>query len=420
MDRNGWVTYTDCKISKAGVFPYRGASVGHGEDPNEIIKVYRPFSEMSKAAKSFENIPVLDGHEMIGKDTAANSQNTPYDRRRADGVLFNVRAEDGAYFGDLKIWSENLIKKIDGGQKELSLGYYCKFEPASGTYENDDFSYIQKDLCGNHIASVRRARCGGDVKVQDGDDMKEGENLVMDSFDLEISGSSEAEDEFVDFRDIEKAVASSDLSAEQKESLMKKLSKSKYERNTKQAHEDKKKREISMPVGDGDLNKTKGEDMADNEKIKTACDEDKRKQIDEIGGMLKGKIDEELWRTVMKKAEDLAYKASETSKADDGDEDPKKEQKSDDNKAGDEGEKEDEKSDKEKKTEKEGEKAQDSAEELLKKVSEVVKSEVKSAMDSFEEKFQKSQRKGITPWMPAQDSADTGGDDKAFKEIFGK
>ena len=174
-----------------------------------------------------------------------------------------------------------------------------------------------------------------------------------------------------------------------------------------------------MPVGDGDLNKTKGEDMADNEKIKTACDEDKRKQIDEIGGMLKGKIDEELWRTVMKKAEDLAYKASETSKADDGDEDPKKEQKSDDNKAGDEGEKEDGKSDKEK-GEKEGKKAQNSAEELLKKVSEVVKSEVKSAMDSFEEKFQKTQRKGITPWMPAQDSADTGGDDKAFREIFGK
>lgn len=40
---------------------------------------------------------------------------------------------------------------------------------------------------------------------------------------------------------------------------------------------------------------------------------DKRKLIDEIGGILKGKLEEELWRTVMKKAEELAYNDSERS-----------------------------------------------------------------------------------------------------------
>lgn len=43
---------------------------------------------------------------------------------------------------------------------------------------------------------------------------------------------------------------------------------------------------------------------------------DKRKLIDEIGGILKGKIDEELWRTVIGKAEKLAYNDS-TASADD-------------------------------------------------------------------------------------------------------
>lgn len=41
----------------------------------------------------------------------------------------------------------------------------------------------------------------------------------------------------------------------------------------------------------------KGENMVDNEKT------DKRKLIDEIGGILKGKVDEELWRTIIGKAE---------------------------------------------------------------------------------------------------------------------
>ena len=53
---------------------------------------------------------------------------------------------------------------------------------------------------------------------------------------------------------------------------------------------------------------------ADNEcKVEN---EDKRKLIDEIGGILKGKVDDEIIRTVMKKAEELAYEKSEVGTAD--------------------------------------------------------------------------------------------------------
>ena len=53
----------------------------------------------------------------------------------------------------------------------------------------------------------------------------------------------------------------------------------------------------------------------DKKEVKPACDEkeDKRKLIDEIGGILKGKLSEEDWRTVIKKAEELAYNDSERS-----------------------------------------------------------------------------------------------------------
>ena len=47
-----------------------------------------------------------------------------------------------------------------------------------------------------------------------------------------------------------------------------------------------------------------------NEKV------DKRKLIDEVGGILKGKVDDEIIRTVMKKMEEASYNDSEAGTAD--------------------------------------------------------------------------------------------------------
>lgn len=54
----------------------------------------------------------------------------------------------------------------------------------------------------------------------------------------------------------------------------------------------------------------------DEEMTKEVKNEDKRKLIDEIGGILKGKVDDEIIRTVIKKAEELSYEPSEDDKAD--------------------------------------------------------------------------------------------------------
>ena len=63
--------------------------------------------------------------------------------------------------------------------------------------------------------------------------------------------------------------------------------------------------------------------------------EDKRKLIDEIGGILKDKVDDEIIRTVIKKAEELSYEPSEDDKADnkcknEDDEDKKEDKKDED------------------------------------------------------------------------------------------
>ena len=67
----------------------------------------------------------------------------------------------------------------------------------------------------------------------------------------------------------------------------------------------------------GDADPEKEIKMTEEKKVCDAEHEDKRKLIDEIGGMLKGKVDEELWRTIIGKAEKIAYEGSEKSEADD-------------------------------------------------------------------------------------------------------
>ena len=69
---------------------------------------------------------------------------------------------------------------------------------------------------------------------------------------------------------------------------------------------------------DNKMEDKKKESLAED---KCAKDEkvDKRKLIDEIGGILKGKVDEELWKTIIGKAEKIAYNESEAGSADDED-----------------------------------------------------------------------------------------------------
>ena len=89
-----------------------------------------------------------------------------------------------------------------------------------------------------------------------------------------------------------------------------------YSQFYKNANNSIDKENIIMSVMDdlkdfilGVVNNEKEDEM----KVKN---EDKRKLIDEIGGILKDKVDEELWRTVEGKLEKIAYEPSEDDKTD--------------------------------------------------------------------------------------------------------
>lgn len=267
IDDNGFWLIEGNPVSREGVFPYLGKTISPRLEPNKVYQVYRPYSELSspETLKSFDGIPFIEDHEMLGDGFTSTDLRTP------QGVLMNTRADSGMIVGDLKIFSDSMKESIRSGKKELSLGYKCNYRLEPGVWNGQHYDAVQTDLRGNHIALVDKGRMGSAVRVYD---------WAFDA--LEIENKQPAKE-------------SSDM--------------------------DDPKNKENKPGA-----------PAQDESV------DKRKIIDDIGGILKDKVDEEILRTILAKAEKLAYNASEAGKATDED-DPDKNKPKDDPK--DKGEDED-------------------------------------------------------------------------------
>lgn len=172
VDANGWIEIAGNPLSKSGVFPYRGRSISPKLDPDKIYMVYRPAEELSRpeTIRSFQMIPWIDGHEMLG------GQHTSTDEKVIRGFIGSQVYFDedddkpgyGTLRGNIKLFSDKLRDAIDGGEKrELSAGYRCRYEICSGVFDGQHYDAIQRDLRGNHVASVPSGRMGSDVAVLD-------------------------------------------------------------------------------------------------------------------------------------------------------------------------------------------------------------------------------------------------------------
>jgi hypothetical protein len=168
IDDSGYWIIKANPISRVGVFDYLGRQIdidrSLGLDPNRIYKAFRPAEELFSPAaiESFEGIPFIDEHEMLGEGY------TPVEKRPSHGTITNVRPsvdQPGALIADIKIYTRTMKEKIESGKKGLSLGYYCKYEPEVGCYNGQTYDFVQKNIRGNHIALVNKPR--NDVYVCD-------------------------------------------------------------------------------------------------------------------------------------------------------------------------------------------------------------------------------------------------------------
>lgn len=162
-DYNGYIPVSDRPLSKVGVFPYLGSSIG-ADDPKKIYMVYRPAEELSndETINSFKLVPLIDEHTQLGKD------GIPAEKKGVHGVTGeNVYFKDGILYGNMKVFSESMKNLIEGGKKQLSLGYKSVYVFENGVFEGQKYDAIQTKLRGNHIALVDEGRMGKEVSVID-------------------------------------------------------------------------------------------------------------------------------------------------------------------------------------------------------------------------------------------------------------
>ena len=169
-DVNGYVEIRDNPISKIGIFPYLGSSIG-AEDPDRIYNVLRPEEELSseETLESLKLNPWVDDHEMLGSEGEGC---TPAEDKGIHGVTGEeVYYEDGYLYANLKLFSESQADLIESGKKELSWGYRCNYDFTPGKLNGESYDVVQRNIRGNHLASVDEGRMGPEVAVLDQKDI---------------------------------------------------------------------------------------------------------------------------------------------------------------------------------------------------------------------------------------------------------
>lgn len=166
-DLNGFIEIKGNPISKVGVFPYLGKSIGAPPDQaDKVFMVLRPAEELSNVdcIESFKLVPIIDEHTMLGTQQGM----TPAEKKGVHGTTGQeIYFENGVLYANLKIFSDTLQDVIENIKKDISLGYRCIYEFTSGMLDGTKYDAVQRNIRGNHLAIVSQGRMGPDVAVLD-------------------------------------------------------------------------------------------------------------------------------------------------------------------------------------------------------------------------------------------------------------
>jgi hypothetical protein len=165
-DDNGYVRFENIPLSKAGVFPYLGSQLPKslGLMPDQIYQVYRPESELNnpETIESFRGVPWYNKHVMTGDKFGVSPEEVGVHGSTGD----NIEYRDGGLVGNLNLFAKTLKESIKAGLKELSCGFACVYELVSGVSPmGEKYDIIQREIRGNHLASVPQGRMGSEVSV---------------------------------------------------------------------------------------------------------------------------------------------------------------------------------------------------------------------------------------------------------------
>ena len=167
-DINGWVSVDANPISRIGVFFYSGRVISPDLDPDKLYGVYRPPEELQSAEciESFKLLPWTDDHPQRLLGDGLPAEDHGFEGVIGEKVFFDP--SDGMLKANIKVFSQRHADLINAGKRELSAGYHCKYEYAPGEWNGKPYQFVQRQIRGNHLASVDSGRMGPEVAVMDG------------------------------------------------------------------------------------------------------------------------------------------------------------------------------------------------------------------------------------------------------------
>jgi len=170
------------RVARTGIQLYRGKEVGKPE--LDIVRIYRSADEVFNADSlhSFGHRPVTDDHPPVNV-TAENWKDY------AKGQLGGEVARDGQFIRvPMCMMDAATIGKFKGGKVELSVGYTCDIDWTAGEFEGQSYDGFQKDIRANHVALVKAARGGKDLRVGDGTGVAPTQSAFIDGLRAIIKG----------------------------------------------------------------------------------------------------------------------------------------------------------------------------------------------------------------------------------------
>lgn len=152
--QTGFLYAENVPIARTGVFPYLksdGAVTWEAKLPTELLA--------DSTVESANGKPVTNDHpdELVTKDNAG---------KYMKGVtMSNAHTDGNTIRVDMAITDSDLIKAIQGGKQELSIGFRTDVEPVSGEFDGMHYDSVQKSIEINHVAVVKRGRAGHSIRI---------------------------------------------------------------------------------------------------------------------------------------------------------------------------------------------------------------------------------------------------------------
>lgn len=168
----------DSVIARSGILQYGDVECEDGVviDNGNVIPVLRPSGALKSCYKQFANLPLTlehpEGNEVNpenakGLIVGSLASNPRYEERNGEGFIVC----------DIFVYDADTIRAIENNEyEELSAGYETAFRAKRGkTKDGIPYEAEQFFLSPNHVALVKRGRCGNECKICDhAVDKKEG------------------------------------------------------------------------------------------------------------------------------------------------------------------------------------------------------------------------------------------------------